>query len=534
MSTSRSPGTPMASGSTRAVGVAQLDDDVLQRVGRRPVAVVAAQVGAGVHQVDERRDGRRVGRVLDAGRRGVVERLVRRRRHLHGLDVGGVVARRAAHERVLADLDRGEELLARRAAHRPRHRRHDDVRQAEAVERGDVGVTVALVRALEAGVVDVEAVGVLHHELAAAQQPGPRPGLVAVLRLDLVDDERQVLVRRVQVLHEQREHLLVGRREQEVVAPAVLQPEQVVAVVGPAATGLVRLAGEQGGEVDLLEAGPVHLLADDPLDVAVDDPAERQPREPARRGPPDVPGPHQQPVARHLGVGGIVTQGAEEQRRHPEHAGRLSAPRNRSVGARYADRPFCWFCVGATERRGRRPTPCLLKGGRCDGQPRAGARARARRADRHRPRPRPVRRRAAWRHLAHHARHPARIAAGITLDDLALASRLVSRTLDEHDPMPGRYTLEVTSPGVERSLRTPAHFQREVGKVVAIRLADVGHDDRRVTGTLVAADDSTATVAVETPTVPPSGSSRSTRSIAPRPSSSGVRGPEAAAAKEKT
>ena len=49
---------------------------------------------------------------------------------------------------------------------------------------------------------------------------------------------------------------------------------------------------------------------------------------------------------------------------------------------------------------------------------------------------------------------------GVTLDNLALASRLVSRELDEHDPVPGRYTLEVTSPGVERTLRTPAHFAR--------------------------------------------------------------------------
>ncbi len=81
---------------------------------------------------------------------------------------------------------------------------------------------------------------------------------------------------------------------------------------------------------------------------------------------------------------------------------------------------------------------------------------------------------------------PAGSPAGVTLDDLALASRLVSRELDHHDPVPGRYTLEVTSPGVERALRTPDHFRREVGKVVAIRLTDVGHDERRVTGTLVA------------------------------------------------
>ena len=97
---------------------------------------------------------------------------------------------------------------------------------------------------------------------------------------------------------------------------------------------------------------------------------------------------------------------------------------------------------------------------------------------------------------------PAGSPHGVTLDDLALASRLVSRELDHHDPVPGHYTLEVTSPGVERALRTPAHFRREIGKVVAIRLIDVGHDERRVTGTLVAADDTTATVAVEGPAGP--------------------------------
>jgi ribosome maturation factor RimP len=94
---------------------------------------------------------------------------------------------------------------------------------------------------------------------------------------------------------------------------------------------------------------------------------------------------------------------------------------------------------------------------------------------------------------------PAGSETGVTLDDLALASRLIGRELDHHDPVPGHYTLEVTSPGVERALRTPVHFRRELGKVVAIRLADVGHDDRRITGTLVAADDDAVTVAVDGP-----------------------------------
>jgi ribosome maturation factor RimP len=87
-------------------------------------------------------------------------------------------------------------------------------------------------------------------------------------------------------------------------------------------------------------------------------------------------------------------------------------------------------------------------------------------------------------------------ASGVDLDTLALATRLVSRDLDHEDPLPGHYTLEVTSPGVERSLRRPAHFQREVGKTINVRLADVGNEQRRLEGVLVAADDSSATLHV--------------------------------------
>ncbi len=102
---------------------------------------------------------------------------------------------------------------------------------------------------VEARVVDVEGVGVLHHELAAAQQPRARPGLVAELGLDLIEPQRQVLVGRVEVLDEKGEHLLVGRGQQEVVALAVLEPEDVVAVVGPAVGQLVGLLGQQRREV---------------------------------------------------------------------------------------------------------------------------------------------------------------------------------------------------------------------------------------------------------------------------------------------
>ncbi len=94
---------------------------------------------------------------------------------------------------------------------------------------------------------------------------------------------------------------------------------------------------------------------------------------------------------------------------------------------------------------------------------------------------------------------PAGSASGVDLDTLALATRLVSRDLDHDDPLPGHYTLEVTSPGVERSLRRPAHFQRELGKTLNVRLAEVGNEQRRLEGVLVAADDSSATLHVTDP-----------------------------------
>jgi ribosome maturation factor RimP len=85
----------------------------------------------------------------------------------------------------------------------------------------------------------------------------------------------------------------------------------------------------------------------------------------------------------------------------------------------------------------------------------------------------------------------------VDLEQLALATRLISREFDHEDPIPGKYTLEVTSPGVERTLRTPAHFQREVGKTINVRLANVDAEQRRVQGVLVSADDRTATIRTE-------------------------------------
>jgi ribosome maturation factor RimP len=84
--------------------------------------------------------------------------------------------------------------------------------------------------------------------------------------------------------------------------------------------------------------------------------------------------------------------------------------------------------------------------------------------------------------------------SGVNMESIALITRLISREFDHSDPVPGHYTLEVTSPGLERSLRVPRHFIREVGKVVAIRLTAAVNGVRRAQGVLLSADDNNIVV----------------------------------------
>ena len=75
-------------------------------------------------------------------------------------------------------------------------------------------------------------------------------------------------------------------------------------------------------------------------------------------------------------------------------------------------------------------------------------------------------------------------AAGITVDDCERVSREVAALLDVDDPIPTAYSLEVSSPGFDRVLRTPAHFERFVGSRVFIELKVPRVGRRRYTGML--------------------------------------------------
>jgi ribosome maturation factor RimP len=75
---------------------------------------------------------------------------------------------------------------------------------------------------------------------------------------------------------------------------------------------------------------------------------------------------------------------------------------------------------------------------------------------------------------------------GITVDDCERVSRETAALLDVEDPIPTAYTLEVSSPGFDRLLRTPAHFERFVGSRVFVELKVPRAGRKRYTGMLSA------------------------------------------------
>jgi ribosome maturation factor RimP len=73
---------------------------------------------------------------------------------------------------------------------------------------------------------------------------------------------------------------------------------------------------------------------------------------------------------------------------------------------------------------------------------------------------------------------------GVTIDDLAPMSRRLGDVLEVHGVVPGPYTLEVSSPGVNRRLRRPDHFRSYVGKKVRVRTVEHHRGRRSFVGPL--------------------------------------------------
>ena len=92
--------------------------------------------------------------------------------------------------------------------------------------------------------------------------------------------------------------------------------------------------------------------------------------------------------------------------------------------------------------------------------------------------------------------HADESAPTISLDEVTEETAWISEVLDELDPIPSSFTLEVSSPGLDRPLRRERDFERFAGQTVAVSLAP-GEGRRRYTGTLLGIEDGTVALEVD-------------------------------------
>ena len=86
---------------------------------------------------------------------------------------------------------------------------------------------------------------------------------------------------------------------------------------------------------------------------------------------------------------------------------------------------------------------------------------------------------------------------GVSFDELASAQEWINALMDDIDPFPGAYTLEVSSPGIDRPLRTPAHFDRFAGEEAQVVLRGPVNGRAKWTGTLLGMRDGSVALSVD-------------------------------------
>ena len=160
-------------------------------------------------------------------------------------------------------------------AHRPGVRLDAYRIEPHPLERALVCAVLRRVALLQAGLVDVEAIRVLHHELADTEKPRARSRLVATFRLEVIDDLRHLFVA-LDLLHRMEMHeLLVRVAHHELTAVVVFRAERDGLEHVPSAGLLPQLRRSEDGHLHLLRADPILFLADDLLDLLLHAEPER-------------------------------------------------------------------------------------------------------------------------------------------------------------------------------------------------------------------------------------------------------------------
>ena len=86
---------------------------------------------------------------------------------------------------------------------------------------------------------------------------------------------------------------------------------------------------------------------------------------------------------------------------------------------------------------------------------------------------------------------------GVSFDQLAKSQAWINEIMDAIDPFPGAYTLEVSSPGIDRPLRTPEHFARFAGQLAVVKMVHPLDGRSNFTGKIVSADDTCVVMEID-------------------------------------
>lgn len=86
---------------------------------------------------------------------------------------------------------------------------------------------------------------------------------------------------------------------------------------------------------------------------------------------------------------------------------------------------------------------------------------------------------------------------GVSFDQLAKSQAWINEIMDAIDPFPGAYTLEVSSPGIDRPLRTPEHFAWFAGQVAVVEMGHPLDGRSNFTGKIVSADDTCVVMEID-------------------------------------
>ena len=233
-----------------------------------------------------------------------------------------------AIDRGLAGLRQHDEFVAEIAADRAGLGAHRDRLQSHPREGAQIGDEHPVVGAPGGGLVDVEGIGVLHQEFAAAHDAETRTLLVAEFPLDVVEIERQALVGFDVGAEDLGDHFLVGRPVQQLALVPVGDAQHFRAV-GVVAAALAPEVGKlQRRHQQFQRAGAVLLLADDLLDLLQHPQAQRQPGIDARRLLPHHAGAQHQPMRDDLGLFRILFQDGQKEPRQSHGHTRVESVRH--------------------------------------------------------------------------------------------------------------------------------------------------------------------------------------------------------------